>query len=258
MGATTRINCLFCAGESGNAKLSKEHLWSVPVCRGFGIDRSTPTGDPTNPDATPVRMDRVQVRIACVTCNHGWMSDLENQMENVVGWPWYRRRIDPLTEGGVLVLKAWALKSLLVWSAYAGGIRSFGRSEEAGFAFIPDATGARLLFRGQWQEAVARATFGWGRVSLGTYLWGFGNPEVLPKGPDVPNARSAGVLALNLGELQIWVVDPLFSTASVQLPPGVDPVAPGIPFRRLPKASHEPALASVIVDNRGGERPRYE
>ena len=52
-------------------------------------------------------MDRVQVRIACVTCNYGWTSDLENQMENVVGWPWYWRRIEPLTEGGVLVLEAW-------------------------------------------------------------------------------------------------------------------------------------------------------
>lgn len=251
MGASTRINCLFCAGESGEAKLSKEHLWSVPVCRGFGIDRTTPTGDPANLDAPPVRMDQVQVRIACESCNNGWMSDLENEMEDVVGWAWYRRRIESLTEGGALVLKAWSLKSLLVWSAYAGRIRSFGRSEEADFAFVPEATGARQLFRGQWREAVARATFGWGRVPPGPYLWGFGNPEVLPRGPDVPNARSAGVLALNLGELQLWVVDPLFSTAAVQLPPGVAPVAPGISFRRLSDAAQKPDLAAVVVDNRG-------
>ena len=42
-----------------------------------------------------------------MTCNYGWTSDLENQMENVVGWPCYWRRIEPLTEGGVIVLRAW-------------------------------------------------------------------------------------------------------------------------------------------------------
>lgn len=83
------------------------------------------------------------------------------------------------------------------------------------------------------------------------FLWGFGNPNVMPKGPDFPNARSAGVLGLNLGELQIWVVDPLFSSASVRLPFAVESVRPGVALRRLPKVNHVPDPGSVLVDNRG-------
>jgi len=127
-------------------------------------------------------MDRVQVRIACVTCNYGWTSELENQMENVVGWPWYWRRIEPLTEGGVIVLEAWGPQVSSGMERIRRRDPFLGRSEEAGFAFAPDATGARLLFRGQWQEAVARATFGWGRVSSGTYLLGFRQPRGVAQG----------------------------------------------------------------------------
>jgi hypothetical protein len=143
-----------------------------------------------------------------------------------------------------------ALKSHLVWSAYAGGIRSLAaaRKQASPSHQTPPAPGSCSGVSGRRPSHEPRSG-GVGCRREPTF-WGFGNPEVLPKGPDVPNARSARVLALNLGELQIWVVDPLFSTASVQLPPGVDPVAPGIPFRRLPKASHEPDLASVVVDNR--------
>ena len=38
------MKCAFCFGEANTTELSKEHLFSVPICRGFGMDRSMAVG----------------------------------------------------------------------------------------------------------------------------------------------------------------------------------------------------------------------
>jgi hypothetical protein len=245
-----RVPCLFCF--SGEARLSREHLLSVPVCRGFGIDRSMMILSPARPKAPPVPLDQIRVRIACQSCNSGWMNDLENRIENEVAWPWYRHRTTRLGTEPVLVLRAWALKSYLVWSAFSGGIRTFAGPGEPQWAVVPDPRRARLLFEGRWEEAVEGVTFGLARVKPGLHLWGFGNPEVVPKGSNVPNARSAGVLGLNLGELQVWVVSPVFSTAAVRFPPHVVDLTLGLSFVLLEHASPNLEPTRVTVDNSGG------
>lgn len=248
---STGVHCLFCF--AGEAKLSREHLLSVPVCRGFGIDRSMKILSPARPQSPPVPLGQIQVRIACQSCNSGWMSDLENRIENEVASPWYRQRTARLGAEPALLLRAWALKSYLVWSAFSGGIRTFARPGEPQWAVVADPRRARLLFEGRWDEAVDGVAFGLARVKPGLHVWGFGNPEVVPKGPGVPNARSAGVLALNLAELQVWVVSPVFSVAAVRLPPHVVDLTSGLSFALLEQASPSLEPTRVTVDNSGGK-----
>lgn len=244
------MNCIFCQGAEESAS-SKEHLLSVPVCRGFGIDRSAFTarvdgrGDAIKSLA---HLHETQVRLPCRSCNSGWMSELECQMEEVVA-PWARGR-DQLGAKGFLSLTRWALKTHIVLSALDGGIRAFGSAaQDDKMGVLPEATRARQLFQND-PHALDGVKIGIARVERSQYLWGFGNPTVVPKGPRYANSRSASVTCLNLGPMQLWIVVPVFRSATVRLPPKVTPAAANLVFAELLYASvGEPALEDAVVDN---------
>lgn len=242
------FNCIFCHGRSPEPKISKEHLWSVPLCSGFGIERSTTlTLEPTRPKTPPIPLDQIQVRIACRSCNSGWMSELEKRMERI-GWRWYRQAIAPISESDALALKAWAVKSYIVWTAYCGGIRTFGASGDPQWSVPPPATAGRLLYEGDWETAASSMTLGWGRIRRATdQIWSFGNPQIGREVPTTGFLRASGALRLNLDLLQLWVVDSLFWQNQVQLPAGIRPIRAGMPFRRLEVVAPHVRVESVVV-----------
>lgn len=242
---------MFCHGMSRTG-LSKEHLLSEPVCRAFRVDRTVVAA---RVDGSARRVNSVarlgdtQVRLPCRACNSGWMNELENGMERLVA-PWARGRRARLGEGALAVLTRWALKTHIVLGALDGGIRAFGSDKsDSKMGVIPEATRAHQLYEDN-PAAVTGVTVGVARVAKSEYLWGFGNPTVIPKGPQYANARSATVTCLNLRCLQLWVIAPVFSTATVRLPPRVQRVAATLVFAHLPyTASGKPPLDAVIVDN---------
>lgn len=242
------FNCIFCHGKSPDPKISKEHLWSVPLCAGFGIDRATTSAwDPTRPQARPIPLDQVEVRIACRSCNSGWMSELERRMGQI-GWDWYRKKFAPLRDSDVLDLEAWAVKSYIVWAAYAGGIRRFGHDGDPKWAVPPPATAGRLLYEGDWEGATSSMTIGWGRIGRASvHAWAFGNPKIGRKVPSTGFLRGSGALRLNLSLLQILVVDSVLWPNTVRLPPRISPIRSGTSFMRLPLVDPDTRVDSVVV-----------
>lgn len=242
---------MFCQGESG-VGLSKEHILSSPVCRSFKVDRRAMIGRLDGKDgsmSSKARLEETQVRLPCETCNSGWMNDLENDMESMVA-PWTRGHGPKLGREAEKVLIRWSLKTHIVLAAMDGGTRAFGSpSPESQPSVVPEATRARKLYTGE-DDAAAGTAIGVAQVASSTYLWGFGNPRVIPVGPTVANARSASVTCLNLGKLQLWVVAPVFPAATVRLPPKVRHVNPFLEFERLSFApSSKPDLLAAVVDN---------
>lgn len=245
------VKCMFCQGESGT-RPSKEHFLSIPVCRSFKLDRKAMIGRLDGKSglvSSKARLEEIQVRLPCETCNSGWMNDLEEGMESLVA-PWTRGRGPQLGREAERVLIRWSLKTHIVLAAIDGGTRAFGRlTSESKPSAVPEATRARKLYAGQ-DDAADGAAVGVAQVASSTYLWGFGNPTVIPIGPTFANARSASVTCLNLGKLQLWVVAPVFHAATVRLPPKVRRVNRRLEFARLSLApSAEPDLGAAVVDN---------
>lgn len=242
---------MFCHGASGTG-LSKEHLLSEPVCSAFKIDRKAVIGRVNGKAGSltsMARLEETQVRLPCETCNSGWMNDLELEMKSMVA-PWTRGHGPQLGGAAEKVLIRWSLKTHIVLAAIDGGTRAFGdRSTELKPSVVPEATRARKLYDGA-NDAADGTTVGVAQVAASNYLWGFGNPRVTPIGPTFANHRSASVSCLNLGQLQLWVVAPVFPAASVRLPPKVRRVTRRLEFGRLTFAScGEPDLRAAVVDN---------
>lgn len=102
---TRRRTCVFCGAEG----VSKEHLWSDWI-RGMLSDPSEATAHTRNiagvsqewkaPPFTAV------VRCVCSRCNHGWMSDIENEV---------KPHLQPMIQGRQRILGTKAQTALAKW-----------------------------------------------------------------------------------------------------------------------------------------------
>jgi hypothetical protein len=110
---------------------------------------------------------------------------------------------------------------------------------------VPDIGAARAAMG---ERAIPEhAVFGVARTSPGIHLYGIGNPTVEPVGPNRLSSRAANVAAVNLGSLQLWVVNPLVAPRRVQLPPGVSRLGPRLSSCRLRRVPSEPPLELARV-----------
>lgn len=101
--------CVFCLAESGTVKMSKEHLFSVPICTALGVDRTKLVASLDGNTgiighATP--LDRRQVRLPCAKCNSGWMGQLEQDTARALR-RWLTRPGSRLTTAGHSHLVRW-------------------------------------------------------------------------------------------------------------------------------------------------------
>lgn len=223
--------CFFCHRD---ATLTREHLFSVPMARLAGMDRSNDVmagldGDGTL-DHPPRTVDKWTVRVPCDLCNSGWMGGLEAETAAVLS-RWIRSR-KRLGTGAFKTVGRWLLKTYFIMAFQDAGLR---RPLEHGAdgvlrytAKVPfEATRARHL-KDASDEAFDRVTFGFARVQSETMiLTGFGNPSVTTNAADW-NCRTAGVAAVALPriQLQLWVVVAPIGPESVRLPPSVRTLSP--------------------------------
>jgi hypothetical protein len=223
------VKCAFCFGESGSTKLSKEHLFSVPICRALGIDRTGLVAS-FNGNSGQVEhvapLDERQVKLPCVSCNSGWMGQLENDTARTLQ-SWMAKSQNRLTSTGLTHVTRWLAKTAFVMGFAELGARQFlsGGVESVN----PDFTIARLLANGE----TPNVTVGAARTVRSTTLWGAGNPSVFPVGPTRISSRSINVLGLNLGELQLWIAIPIFEPDELRLPPGVQQLNSSTKWRTL-------------------------
>ena len=243
------MRCFFCFNEREVRRLSKEHLLSKPVASAFGIDRSGWLGQLNDGDQPPItsRLDAVSVRFVCEPCNNVWMNALEHEMAAVAEWIDARRR--PLGMTNLQAIQRWGLKTYLLLSVMVGGARRF-QDDPSGPGVIPNFTRARELFESN-PDAFRGMVFGVSKsASAASFAYIFGNPRVLPEGPNYVNCKSASVAVVRIGLLQIWVVDPIiFDQARVTLPGNVHQLRPELTFRRLRPARLDMALDCITVTN---------
>jgi hypothetical protein len=71
--------CLFC----DNVADTKEHLWSDRILQ--GLKRVHPIRQVIQKSDPSEFYGDVRIKCVCSTCNHGWMSDLENCVRASVG-----------------------------------------------------------------------------------------------------------------------------------------------------------------------------
>lgn len=138
--------------------------------------------------------------------------------------------------------------SYAVWSAFAGGIRTFGREGEAGWYGLGAPTVGRLLWEQNWAELERTMVFGWARIEAPSEeLWSFASPQVSGAMSEPGVGRLSSALRLHLGTLQLWGVESLFGPSQIRMPRGVAPVKAGGSFRRLPLVSPHLRGESVVV-----------
>jgi hypothetical protein len=86
------MKCVFCWDESGDQTLTKEHLISQPVVAAFSLSRTDRSlarfdvGSVANADPSGLTwhaLDDLCVRLACESCNNGWMNGLEHAMAKI-------------------------------------------------------------------------------------------------------------------------------------------------------------------------------
>jgi hypothetical protein len=248
------MKCHFCWDEGTETALTKEHLLSDPVARAFRLQRPGMSfarfdrDDVLRGDLDGVKwagLESLAVRIACATCNNGWMNDLEHEMATVARWNVAGSR--PLGQERLEIVQRWLLKTYIVLSVIEGSARRFG-SDDADFGVIPEVTRASQLRRGD-SGAFDGVAVGIARTGSENFAYGFGNPSVVPKGPRYANSRSAGVAAVSLGSLQLWIVVPWFRHATTRLPRGVAVASAGLRARRLTALPSTPDTLAPVVDN---------
>ena len=231
------MNCAFCL--EARTPLTREHLFSVPVCRAFHIDRDQTLVGTVDEKAGGVRnlttLASRTVRLPCERCNNGWMSQLEGDMAAVAKW---LKTSDPLGHKRCLTVQRWMLKMLVVLGFADGDSRRFLRSPTD--VVVPD-IGAAQAAMGQ-RPIPTHAAFAIARTSPGTYLYGVGNPTVEPSGPDRISSRAANVVAVNLGTLQLWAIVALLPPQHIQLPPGVSRLGPRLRYSHLVHVASKPRL----------------
>ena len=222
------MKCEFCWDEDRGEPLTKEHLISQPVADAFHIDRQGSKVARFDRDAvdagdfdsmTFCSLAELSVRIACARCNNGWMNELEHQMVEIARWA--RAGGRPLGKANLRNVSRWLLKTHAVMSVLDGATRRFVDPDgEIGSQVIPDPTRARLL-RVDDDAAFDGVVIAAGRSNGEGFAYGFGNPEIRSTAANPPSARSAAVVAMSLGSLQLWAVVPWLRSGRVQLPSGL-------------------------------------
>ncbi len=151
-----------------------------------------------------VRLDQRQVKLPCVACNSGWMSQLEldtaHALRRWIGGPSSR-----LTAAGFAHLQRWMTKTAIVVGFAELGARHI--LNDRGDVAFPDITLALALGRGEGPNVLVGAAV----TKRAGAVWGAGNPTVRPAGPDRISSRAVNVLGLNLGALQLWTALPIIS-----------------------------------------------
>ncbi len=248
------MNCIFCHTRSGGGPLTKEHVFSKPVRRTFGILDDTYIGriDEEGSVSSFPRADQFRVKLPCASCNNGWMSSLERDFtHSVAAW---RRDGDRLGKRRAQTIEQWLLKTYIVLSAVEGNIRDMGAiGETPAWRVMPEATRARQLFEGN-DAAFVGVRFGASLITSSKYLYGFGNPTIeSPHGGLAPHI-SAGVCFVTLEDLRLWMVVAFDPDAIIHLPHGVSRLNPHLRASRLNHVSQTVDLANIRVLN----SPRFD
>ena len=240
------LNCLFCHGRAGSG-VSREHLFSNPVCDFFGLDRKTTLAARVDGNTGEIRsvapLGSTTVNLPCVVCNSGWMSDLENEVVHVFErWLHGNSR---LTEDDLRTLRRWMAKTHLVLCTLEGGTRKFVEDPRGGV--VPDATMARLLYEGS-DDAFGGAHFAAGAPIHSKILYGFGNPRPICVGPTPISSRAATVSYMNLGPVQLWTLATMLSPISVRFPSRLTVLARRLAHRQLRTVDGNPDPVSATID----------
>ena len=226
---------MFCLDE---VTLSREHLFSDPICDTFGIDRSSlvagvDTRNKRVSHAEPLATRKV--KLPCKSCNNGWMSDLENDAAAV--FDGFAHHDVELSADDIAVIGRWAAKSLVALQWGELDARKFMSSP--GVGAVPAVTLARQVFAGAVPKSVSIAAGS--LTEPNPVIWSAGNPKVATADPEQLNCRVVNTAAFNLGRLQLWVIAPLFNPSELKLPEGTIQLRPGTRFEALP-------LTSPILD----------
>ena len=245
--------CFFCHCET---TLTREHLFSEPVARLAGVNRSSDvvagldgTGKVDRPPAT---LDRWTVRVPCRQCNGGWMARLEVETARVIlRWVRSGRR---LGDEAYEAIGRWLLKTYFIMAFQDADLRRPAERGEDGVlrytAKVPfEATRARHLKDGS-ASAFDNVHFGFAGVNKeSVFLTGFGNPSVTTNVWAL-NCRTAGVAAIALPrvELQLWVVVAPLGPHSVRLPGCVQSLSAGSVIRTARFADMVLRPTAVVLD----------
>jgi hypothetical protein len=244
------MNCIFCHERPNAERLTREHVFSRPIRRGFGIGDDTQIGRVNGIDGALtnfVRVDQFAVRLPCGVCNSGWMSALEVEAAKAIH-RWQRSRNKVGTKDASTIMR-WCLKTYIVLSAVEGRIRQVPEGDETpAWGVMPETTRARQLFQGD-PVALDGVRVGASLVSSSNRLYGFGNPEIRsPHGGIAPNV-SAGVSFVTLDNLRLWTVVALDVGAEIRLPPGVSSLGPHSRFCRLRSIGDQIDTSDAVVLN---------
>ena len=209
------MKCPFCLADG---KLSKEHLFSRPICDAFGIDRSTLVAsvDGMSGDVNRIgRLHERSVRLPCETCNSGWMSRLEQDTSRTLK-RWMSHPDETLTRSGLGYVTRWLAKTAIVLAFGEVDARRFLSTPTE--TAVPDITTARAVAE---ESSLDHVYVGAARTDNPGFLWGTGNSTVLPTGPDRISSRAINVAAITLHFLQLWIVMPIIRPDQIRLPKGV-------------------------------------
>jgi hypothetical protein len=235
------MKCPFCIRDN---KLSKEHLFSKPICDAFGIDRSMPVVSfdlNTRTMGRSTTLDAKSVRLPCEGCNSGWMNDLERRAAAIFG-RWIAESSETLTTGEVGDIRRWLAKTAIVLAFGEVDARRF--IENPTETAVPDITTAKAVMRG---DSLDHVVVGAARTRLANFGWGVGNPTVTPSGPDRISCRMVNVMVLNLPPLQLWTVIPIVRPDRVTLPPNVWRFRENLSFGALPLRSGRDIQPTRVV-----------
>lgn len=242
------MNCHFCLGASG-APLSNEHLVSKPVADAFGIDR---WGDLTSVDMATLTLgpsrplEQLKVRIACSSCNSGWMQQLEEGMHAVAKW--VNGKSVGMTPETFQILWRWLLKTHIVLAAIEGGTRRFGKGDD--WQISLPATQGRMLYDGD-DSVLDDVAFGFARrqgPAPNRFSYRIENARSQHAGGQDLPIRVASVSVVSVGFLDAWTVVPLLGFADIALPAGVADLRAGDTFRGLRRAEKPGGVEDVVVD----------
>lgn len=210
-------SCAFCFADQRSAPLSKEHLLSRPVAEAFGVDRGSQFARVgSDGQINWTRLDALQVRLVCRSCNQGWMNQLEHEMASVIDW--VRAGSRALGQSQLSALRRWALKTHIVAAAIEGATRRFGRDDSPA-QVLPEATRARQLYEG---DDSVHETVGYAAARAADssgFAYAFGNPNVEPLGPRYAGRATASATFIRLGPLLLWVVTPFIPLAKAIVAP---------------------------------------
>ncbi len=253
--SNNKVRCVFCYMETQDAIVaSKEHLLSRPVADAFGIERTDPVarinGEITDlnvvADIKWSRLNGIQRKCVCQSCNSGWMNRLEHGMKSIADWldgdP-----AEPLGAERNIVLRNWAVKSHILLCYIDGNAGRWDDETLQEEYVVPPVTPARELYEDQ-QGAALRFAVGLAKSAANTdFAWSFGFPNVRSSETAPGAVRFAPLTILTVGDLQLWVVTPLMD-AQVSAPDGVISSTPDVRPRDLTSRGHSLNLNELTVD----------